>query len=76
MDIIINRDDPQISRRIMNLQPGLYVTREVVEVESDGQMTIIKRTNVLELMVTESPLIMTTLIPGLFMHVSSSSQVC
>ena len=56
MDIIIGREDTQTSGRIMNLQPGLYVVREVAEVESEGQVTIHNRRSVLELMITTSGL--------------------
>ena len=53
MNITISREEPQISGRQTNLQPGLYVVREVAEVESDGQVTIHGRRDVLELMITE-----------------------
>ena len=63
MNITINREDPQRSGQIMNLQPGLYVVREVAEVESDGRVTTLNRRDVLELM---SLLITTTsIIPGM-----------
>ena len=66
MSININRDseDPQTSVRIMNLQPGLCVVREVAEVESDGQITTLSRRNVLELIISPPPIVNST-IPGL-----------
>ena len=52
MNIAINREDPQTSGQITNLQPGLYVVREVAEVESKGRVTTLSRRDVLELMIT------------------------
>ena len=71
MNITINRDseDPQTSVRITNLQPGLYVVREVAEVESDGQVTTLSRRNVLELIILSPPITNSTIVPGLFMPV-------
>ena len=53
MNISISRENPQISGRVSNLELGLYIIREVAEVESDGQVTIHNRRNVLEFSVTE-----------------------
>ena len=50
--ITISREDPQPGQ-ITNLQLGLYVVREVAEVESNGQVTILRKRNVLELTITK-----------------------
>ena len=55
MNITISREDNTESQQISNLQPGLYTVREVIEVENDGQLTIHRKKNVLELSVTEPP---------------------
>ena len=53
-NITIGRDDPQTAGRISNIPPGLYVVREVAEVESDGQITILERKNILELRIPDT----------------------
>ena len=53
-NITINREENIESGQINNLQPGLYTVREVAEVENNGQLTIHRKKNVLELRVTES----------------------
>ena len=52
-NISISRVNPQTSGRVLNLEVGEYVVREVAEVESDGQVTIHRRRDVLELSITE-----------------------
>ena len=52
--LTIGRDDPQTAGRISNLPPGLYAVREVAEVESDGQITILERKNILELRIPDT----------------------
>ena len=56
--------DPQFltsSGQLTNLQPGLYTISEVAEVESDGGVTIFRRRGeVLEFMITKSPLTTTS----------------
>ena len=53
VNITIGRENPQISGRVSNLELGEYVVREVAEVESDGQVTIHKRRDVLKLVITQ-----------------------
>ena len=55
MNISINRAESTEGQRLQNLQPGLYTIREVAEIESNGQLTVHKKHNVLELRVTEPP---------------------
>ena len=52
--IIIGRDNPQTAGQISNLLPGLYAVRKVAEVESDGQITILERKNILELRIPDT----------------------
>ena len=49
----INREDQVLAQKVTNLQSGLYTVREVAEIESDGQVTIHKLKDVLELLITE-----------------------
>ena len=51
----ISRESPQKSSQLTGLQPGFYVVRNVTEIESDGNMTIHRRTDVLQLNITEPP---------------------
>ena len=55
-NIFISRVNPQeiAIGRVLNLEVGVYVVRVVAEVESDGQVTIHRRIDVLKLSVTES----------------------
>ena len=62
MNITINREENTTNQQIINLQPGLYIIREVAEVESDGQLTVHRKKNVLELRVNEPPHL------GLYIH--------
>ena len=62
MNITINREENTVNGQIINLQPGLYIIREVAEVESDGQLTFHRKKNVLELRVNEPPHL------GLYIH--------
>ena len=54
VNVSISRENPQASGRISNLELGEYVVREVAEVESDGQVTIHRRRDVLKLLVNET----------------------
>ena len=42
-------------QQVANLQPGLYTITKVAEVESNGQLTIHRKRNVLKLRVIEPP---------------------
>ena len=53
-NISISRENPQTNGRVSNLELGEYVIGEVAEVESDGQVTIHRRKDVLKLVITES----------------------
>ena len=65
MNVTIYREDSQTARQITNLQPGIYIVKEVAEVESDGQVTFIRRILMLsEFMITDSPQTTTINIPG------------
>ena len=70
MNISISRVNSQTSGRVLNLAVGEYVVREVAEVESDGQVTIHGRRDVLELSITEpsstKTIDLTMLTPGCF----------
>ena len=64
-NITISREDQaQPNGQLTNLQPGVYVVREVAEVESDGQVTIHRTKDVLELVITESQPSATFTTPG------------
>ena len=54
-NVTINRARLQGSGQLTGLQPGLYTLKNVIEVESDGSMTIRGRTAVLQLNITEPP---------------------
>ena len=54
-NITINREENTVNQQIISLEPGLYIIREVAEVESDGQLTVHREKNVLELRVNEPP---------------------
>ena len=55
-NLTINRESPRQSGKLAGLQPGFYVVRNVIEVESDGSMTIHGRIDVLlQLNITEPP---------------------
>jgi hypothetical protein len=55
MNLIIARENLQQSGQLTGLQPGLYTVKNVTEVESDGSMTLHRRTDVLQLNITEPP---------------------
>ena len=57
--INVSREDPQTSGHLIGLEPGLYTVREVAEIESDGQVTVHIRRDVLKLQITK-PLSTTT----------------
>ena len=63
-NITISRDDPQTSARQTDLQPGVYVVSKVAEVESDDQIIIHSRRDVLNLTITESASATTFTTPG------------
>jgi hypothetical protein len=52
IDLTIVREQ---SGQVTGLQPGLYTVKNVIEVESDGSMTLLKRTDALQLNITEPP---------------------
>ena len=51
----ISRAESTKGQQVANLQPGLYTITKVAEVESNGQLTIHRKRNVLELRVIEPP---------------------
>ena len=53
VNVSISRENLHTSGRVVNLELGEYVIREVAEIESDGQVTIHSRRDVLNLMVNE-----------------------
>ena len=55
-NISISKGKNSESGQVNNLLPGLYTVRQVAEVESNGQLTIHRKKNVLEFTVTEIPL--------------------
>jgi hypothetical protein len=55
MDINIVRENLQQSGQLTGLQPGLYTVNNVIEVESDGSMTLHRRTDSLQVIITEPP---------------------
>ena len=55
VNVSINRENLRSSGQVLNLELGEYVIREVAEVESDGQVTIHKRTDIIKLTVTLAP---------------------
>ena len=52
-NVTISRENAQTSGQVLSLELGEYVVREVAEVESDGQVTIHRRRDVLSLVITE-----------------------
>ena len=54
-NITISRAESTKGQQVANLQPGLYTIIKVAEVESNGQLTIHKKINILELRVIEPP---------------------
>ena len=73
-NIIISRENSQSVGQITNLQPDVYIVKVVAEVESDGQVTIHKRTDVLELMIAQSPFTTTFTTPGYSKYLFSRIQ--
>jgi hypothetical protein len=53
MDLTIVKENLQQSGQLTGLEPGLYTVRNVTEVESDGSMTLHRRTDALQLNITE-----------------------
>ena len=54
VNVSISRGDSRSSGQVVNLELGEYVIREVAEIESDGQVTVHNRRDILTLMVNES----------------------
>ena len=54
-NVTINRERLQESGQLTGLQPGFYTLRNVIEIESDGSVTIQRRTDVLQLNINEPP---------------------
>ena len=48
MNLTIVRENLQQSKQLTGLQPGLYTIKNVTEVESDGSMTLLRRTDELD----------------------------
>ena len=55
MNLTIVRENLQQSGQLTGLQPGLYMIKNVTEIESDGSVTLHRRTDALQLTITESP---------------------
>ena len=53
MNLTIIRENFQQSGQLIGLQPGLYTVKNVTEVESDGSVTLLRRTDELQLTTTE-----------------------
>ena len=53
VNLIINRENLQQSGQLTGLQPGLYAVKNVTKVESDGSVTLLRRTVELQLNITE-----------------------
>jgi hypothetical protein len=55
MDLTIVRENLQQSEQVTGLEPGLYTVKNVIEVESDGSVTLHTRTDALRFNITEPP---------------------
>ena len=55
MNLTIVRENLQQSGQLTGLQPGLYIVKNVTEIESDGSMTLLRRAVELQLTITEPP---------------------
>ena len=55
MNLTIVRENLQQSGQLTGLQPGLYTVKNVTEVESNGSVTLHRRTDELQLTITEPP---------------------
>ena len=55
MNLTIVRESRQQSWQLTGLQPGLYTVKKVTEVESNGSVTLHRRTDELQLTITEPP---------------------
>ena len=55
MNLTSVKENLQKSGQLTGLQPGLYIVKNVTEVESDGSVTLLRRTDVLQLTITEPP---------------------
>ena len=55
MNLTIVRENLQQSGQLTGLQPGLYTVKNVTEVESDGSMTLHRRTDKLQSPIIEPP---------------------
>ena len=54
VNLIIDRGSLQQSVQLTGLQPGLYTVKNVTEVESDGSVTLLRRTVELQLNITST----------------------
>ena len=73
MNLTNVRENLQQSGQLAGLQPGLYTVKNVTEVESDGSVTLHRRTDVLQLTITEPPTTVTALtrtISGIYVDYS------
>ena len=55
MNLTIIRENLQQSGQLMGLQPGLYTVKNMIEAESDGSVTLLRRAVELQLTITEPP---------------------
>jgi hypothetical protein len=55
MNFTIVRGSLQQNGQLTGLQPGVYTVKNVTEVENDGSMTLHRRTDILQLNITEPP---------------------
>ena len=53
MNLTIVKENHQQSKQLIGLQSGLYTVKNATEVESDGSVTLLRRTDVLQLAITE-----------------------
>ena len=53
LNLTIVRENLQQSVQLTGLQPGLYTVKNVIEVESDSSLTLLRRTDELQLTITE-----------------------
>ena len=55
INLTMVRENLQQIGQLTGLQPGLYMVKNVTEVESDGSVTLHRRTDILQLTITEPP---------------------
>ena len=63
-NVTISREESTEGQEIKHFRPGLYIIIKVAEVENNGELTIHRKRNVLELRVTEPPPL--TTVSGLY----------